>query len=181
MRIITLQEAIHRKLSRYYTGKRCKHGHLTERVVRNRQCLECARISDRKTKASLKYKTNEKNILRQKKRDMKKSDRKKFGIMSSFEVARVPELRKLLYDTLDKKTGQFICKIMKEPMTFIPNDPMIISFDRLDNSKPHTIDNLQCVSWKANKIKRDFSAMDNLIWHYSRITLLRELLGLGKY
>jgi len=29
--------------------------------------------------------------------------------------------------------------------------------------------------------KRDFSSMDNLIWHYSRITLLRELLGLGKY
>ena len=29
--------------------------------------------------------------------------------------------------------------------------------------------------------KRDFSAIDNLIWHYSRITLLRELLGLGKY
>ena len=29
--------------------------------------------------------------------------------------------------------------------------------------------------------KRDFSAMDNLIWHYSRITLLRELSGLGKY
>jgi len=29
--------------------------------------------------------------------------------------------------------------------------------------------------------KRDFSAMDNLIWHYTRITLLRELLGLGKY
>lgn len=29
--------------------------------------------------------------------------------------------------------------------------------------------------------KRDFSAIDNLIWHYARITLLRELLGLGKY
>ena len=29
--------------------------------------------------------------------------------------------------------------------------------------------------------KRDFSSMDNLIWHYARITLLRELLGLGKY
>jgi len=24
--------------------------------------------------------------------------------------------------------------------------------------------------------KRDFSAMDNLIWHYTRITLLNELL-----
>lgn len=29
--------------------------------------------------------------------------------------------------------------------------------------------------------RRDFSAMDNLIWHYARITLLRELLRLGKY
>ena len=25
--------------------------------------------------------------------------------------------------------------------------------------------------------KRDFSAMDNLIWHYTRITLLNELLN----
>jgi hypothetical protein len=29
--------------------------------------------------------------------------------------------------------------------------------------------------------RRDFSAIDNLIWHYARITLLRELLGDGKY
>ena len=29
--------------------------------------------------------------------------------------------------------------------------------------------------------RRDFSAMDNLIYHYTRITLLRELLNAGKY
>ena len=29
--------------------------------------------------------------------------------------------------------------------------------------------------------RRDFSAMDNLIYHYTRITLLRELLNVGKY
>jgi hypothetical protein len=29
--------------------------------------------------------------------------------------------------------------------------------------------------------KRDFSAMDNLIWHYTRITLLKELIGEAKY
>ena len=28
--------------------------------------------------------------------------------------------------------------------------------------------------------RRDFSAMDNLIWHYARITILKELLGHGK-
>ena len=29
--------------------------------------------------------------------------------------------------------------------------------------------------------RRDFSAMDNLIWNYARITILKELLGHGKY
>ena len=29
--------------------------------------------------------------------------------------------------------------------------------------------------------RRDFSAMDNLIYHYTRITQLRELLNAGKY
>ena len=29
--------------------------------------------------------------------------------------------------------------------------------------------------------RKDFSTMDNLIWHYTRITLLRELLNVGKY
>jgi len=28
--------------------------------------------------------------------------------------------------------------------------------------------------------KRDFSPMDNLIWHYTRITLLNELLNVGE-
>ena len=29
--------------------------------------------------------------------------------------------------------------------------------------------------------RRDFSAMDNLIWHYTRISLLKELIGVSKY
>jgi len=28
--------------------------------------------------------------------------------------------------------------------------------------------------------RRDFSAMDNLIWHYTRISLLKELIGVSK-
>lgn len=158
MKIISAVEAKKRKLSRYYTGVPCVHGHLTERVTRNRRCLECTRIDDRKKKSSLKYKMNEKNILRQKKRDMKKFDIKTFGAESAKSIPGVPELRKKLYETLDPRTGQFIDYVQNEPMTFIPNDPMIISFDRLDNNKPHTIDNLRCVSWMTNNIRGRWKA-----------------------
>lgn len=158
MKIISIQEARMRGLNRYYTGIRCKHGHLTERVVRNRRCLECTRIDDRQKKASLKYKMSEKNILRQRKRDMKKFDIKTFGEESAKSVARVPQLRVLLYKTLDPRTGQFIDYVHNEPMTFIPNDPMVISFDRIDNNKPHTIDNLRCVSWMTNNIRQKWKA-----------------------
>ena len=38
-------------------------------------------------------------------------------------------------------------------------------------------------TWQViEKISRiDFSAKDNLIWHYARITQLREILGKNKY
>jgi len=174
MKIITLEEARYRKLKRYYTGVRCKHGHLTERVVRNRRCLECTRIDDRNKKASLKYKMNEKNILRQRKRDMKKFDIRTFGAETAKSIPGVAELREKLYKTLDVRTGQFICSYFNQPMTFIPNDKMVISFDRLDNSKPHTIENIQCISWKANDIKQDRDPYDLMIVAQKEINRRKE-------
>ncbi len=35
-------------LKRFFTGKPCKHGHVTERMVSNKQCLECAKLNARK-------------------------------------------------------------------------------------------------------------------------------------
>lgn len=42
MQIITRQEAAQQGLSRYYTGKPCKHGHVAERQVSNHCCITCA-------------------------------------------------------------------------------------------------------------------------------------------
>jgi len=42
MKIITRKEARARGLKRYFTGKLCKHGHVAERLVSVRNCLECA-------------------------------------------------------------------------------------------------------------------------------------------
>jgi hypothetical protein len=41
-------EAIENNLSRYITGKKCKHGHLSERYTRTRTCIACNNISSAK-------------------------------------------------------------------------------------------------------------------------------------
>lgn len=51
MEIITLQEARRLGLKFYFTGVPCKNGHVCERIVNRRACLECHRIRDRRTKA----------------------------------------------------------------------------------------------------------------------------------
>lgn len=44
MNIITRNEAIKKGLSRYFTGKPCKHGHVAERVTLKSTCLECKKL-----------------------------------------------------------------------------------------------------------------------------------------
>ena len=41
MEIITRAEAKEKGLTRYFTGKACKHGHISERSVGGWHCIEC--------------------------------------------------------------------------------------------------------------------------------------------
>jgi len=41
MEIVSLSQAKQLKLTRYFTGKPCKHGHIAERSTINRSCIEC--------------------------------------------------------------------------------------------------------------------------------------------
>jgi hypothetical protein len=41
LEVISWSEARARDLKRYYTGKRCKNGHLAERRVINSNCVAC--------------------------------------------------------------------------------------------------------------------------------------------
>jgi hypothetical protein len=41
MRVITRQDAREQGLTRYFTGKPCKRGHLSERMTSNGSCWEC--------------------------------------------------------------------------------------------------------------------------------------------
>lgn len=54
MEIITRITAAKAGLKRYYTGKKCKHGHNSERWVYNGHCVECTMESNRKRQAEIK-------------------------------------------------------------------------------------------------------------------------------
>lgn len=44
MKVISRKEAIAAGLPRYFTGKPCLYGHLTERRVKVKRCIECLRL-----------------------------------------------------------------------------------------------------------------------------------------
>ena len=44
MKLISLKEARTLGLKRYFTGKPCVHGHISERQVSARRCIQCTRV-----------------------------------------------------------------------------------------------------------------------------------------
>jgi|19_taG_2_1085344.scaffolds.fasta_scaffold03373_4 hypothetical protein len=68
-----------------------------------------------------------------------------------------------LFKDLDKdKDGHYICPVLektmrrefeKGPRDWSASDIGPPSIDRIDSTKPHTLDNIQIISWRANNIK----------------------------
>ena len=59
MEIITRKESLEKGLSRYYTGKPCKHGHISERTTGDGGCIDCSFIKQKKY-----YDENRESILK---------------------------------------------------------------------------------------------------------------------
>ena len=86
--LITRKEANCRGLKRYFEGNSCTRGHIAERRVSNRECVECMKITSKKrypknkdkmnAKAREKYKENREYHLKKSKRWREENpDRKK--------------------------------------------------------------------------------------------------------
>ena len=66
MKIILRKESKLLGINRYFTGKQCKHGHLSERYVSDGHCIECE-VSDRVKEYRKEYrKTEEGKKVKQK-------------------------------------------------------------------------------------------------------------------
>ena len=79
--IISRKEAKARGLTRYFTGKPCKHGHIAERDTGAGRCVECnrnwARAEDKgiKAKRTRRYYASNIEVCREKARDYSKTDK----------------------------------------------------------------------------------------------------------
>lgn len=72
MEIITRKEAISKGLVRYFTGKKCKYGHITERYSRNNNCVACSGEQSRESyKNNIKKINIRRNINKKKRRESK--------------------------------------------------------------------------------------------------------------
>lgn len=58
MQIVTRKEALSQDLKLYYTGIPCKHGHLCQRITKDRHCVDC------KTAGMQRYRTKETTKLK---------------------------------------------------------------------------------------------------------------------
>ena len=71
------------------------------------------------------------------------------------------EFLTLFDDLIKTKQGEYLCPVFGKPMVrgeFKPEahsqwSDMSPSLDRIDNNKPHTTDNIQIISWRANNAK----------------------------
>ena len=69
-----------------------------------------------------------------------------------------PKFLELFKDLDRDENGIYICPVYKKPMIRefgVVQTPTSPSLDRIDNNKPHTLDNVQIISWAANNHKGD--------------------------
>lgn len=164
MNIITLREAKEKGLIYYYTGKLCKHGHDSLRMVKGGYCRQCKiELSERQRKEpEAKRKASEyhrewhkKTYSTEKRRESysknienamlyrakKRAESKGIEFNLSIDDIHIPDMCPVLGIKLSKKiTGK------KE------NSP---SLDRKDSNKGYTKDNIVVISNRANRLKSD--------------------------
>ena len=76
MQIIFRKEAKAQNLKFYFTGKECKHGHVTKRYVSTGQCVDCCKICDKNnTTYKRDYHKKNKTQLNAKNKEWRKSNK----------------------------------------------------------------------------------------------------------
>ncbi len=140
---VARQAAIAAGETTYFTGKPCKRGHLSERVVSTSTCVDCAQLAYAKNERD-RYR-NLDNTLPIQFRQRKSYSLKKgipFSIM--FDEIEQPTHCPILGFELNYKWSGSVGKSA---------DPAKATLDRLDPAKGYVPGNVFVISWKANQLK----------------------------
>lgn len=160
MNIITRQEAIQKGLKTYFTGKPCKNGHISERMICC-ICIMCHQESGKKYRSNNKekikqyFKQNGKKYYSTEKRRKKYIDNVELEL---FHHAKHRAKTKRLEFNLTKEDIIIpnTCPIFGVPLNF-ENKNNVPTLDRIDSNKGYIKGNIQVISFKANRLKNNGS------------------------
>lgn len=157
--LITKNEALEKGLIYYFTGKPCKHGHISERLVKGGSCRIC------KNNHAEKYRKE--NAL-QVKESIKRSQKKNY----STEKRRESYIRNFVTEMLsrakyrsEKNNLEFnltrediilpeFCPVFGIEINF-QNRQSSPALDRVDNKKGYIKGNVRIISNRANRLKNN--------------------------
>lgn len=163
---ISRKEAIALGLTRYYNGRKCKHGHRSERQVSNMNCLAC------QTERVKLYSTTPARRLW--KRQYEKHRYESTQQMNIFKNCKNRATRRgLPFDiTPEDIVIPEVCPVLGIKLHlgskgFDPNSP---SVDRVDGNKGYVKGNVRIISMRANKLKSDatLEELEAVVAYYRR-------------
>lgn len=159
MKIITKKEALEKNLIFYFTGKPCKHGHLSERMVKGGSCRVCKNLFGEKQRNKNREEYNK--YCREKKKELySKQKRRESYIQNNakemfYAAKHRAKIKKLDFTiTLDDVIIPDKCPIFGIDLNF-NNKNNIPSLDRVVNHLGYIKGNVQVISLKANRLKNN--------------------------
>lgn len=163
MKIISRQEAIDNGLKFYFTGKPCKRGHISERMI-SCICVECHKEDGEKYRKNNKEKIKKYSKENRHKYYSTENRRKKYRENVESELlnhARNRAKQKKLDFNLERCDIIIpeLCPVFGIQIGFHAKQS-VPTLDRIDNNKGYIKGNIQVISSKANRLKNNGTIED---------------------
>ena len=159
MRIISKQEAKEKGFTFYYTGKPCKHGHYSSRLVKGGSCKECKNLYQNK------YRVENKEFIKERHKEFRKknytTEKRRASYIKNIEteILNHAKHRAKLKNMEFNLTKEDIIIPEYCPVLGIKLNPLdklaTPSLDRIDNNKGYIKGNIKIISNKANRLKNN--------------------------
>lgn len=159
MNIISKKEAEEKGSIFYYTGKPCKHGHLSERLVKGGSCRQCRIEVSAKLRNSNREEYNK--YCREKKKEHYSKEKRRTNYVNKrnsemfYAAKNRAKKHKISFTiTLDDIIIPDVCPVFNVPLNM--NDRLFApSLDRIDNNLGYVKGNVKVISAKANRLKNN--------------------------
>lgn len=153
--------------NRYFTGVPCKQGHMSDRLISNRACIECLRLR------KLNWAANNSNILNTRAKFRRKENPEKFKNYDKVRYKNDPRSKMLSAAKQRAKIKGLKFDIDLEDIQIPSNCPLLDipliltdktisdsspTLDRIKNSRGYVKGNVIVISYAANRCKGNLNA-----------------------